>query len=169
MATIWFADRILRFLKFAVYSIKNTAITTPLIQGGTRIVLRKTPIRAVPDTHCFLWIPGIRATESHPFTTAATNSLELVVAAYDRFTRNLYEQALKNSDQALKASVDGPYWSVPGFIHFDKIIFVVDGSGASFTCRAAVDLLHKLGDSTRTIIDFIWVVRGQGKSVTLKC
>lgn len=167
-AAIWVADRILRFLKFALYSVGNMATITPLIHGGTRTVLRKTPIRAVPGIHCFLWIPGIRATESHPFTIVATNPLELVVAAYGGFTRDLHEQALKNPGQVLKASVDGPYGSVPDFISFDKTIFIAGGSGASFTCGAAVDLLRKLEDSTGTTIEFIWVAREQGKSVTLK-
>jgi hypothetical protein len=40
-AAIWVADRILRFLKFALYSVGNTATITPLIHGGTRIVLHR--------------------------------------------------------------------------------------------------------------------------------
>jgi hypothetical protein len=59
--------------------------------------------------------------------------------------------------------------SVSDFTSFGKIIFVAGGTGASFTCGAAVDLLRKLGDSTATTIEFIWVVREQGKSATFKC
>jgi len=162
-ASIWVADRILRFLKFAFYSVGNTATITPLLHGGTRIILRKTPIGAVPGTHCFLWIPGIRTTESHPFTIISTNPLEMVVAAYDGFTRDLHEQALRNPGQVLKTSVDGPYGSVPDFTNFDKVIFIAGGSGASFTCGVAVEALRKLGDSKASTIEFIWVVREQGK------
>jgi hypothetical protein len=96
-ASIWAAGRILRFIKFAVYSLGNTATITPLFHGGTRIILRKTPIWAVPGTHCFLWILGIRATESHPFTIISTNPLEMVVAAYDGFTHDLLEHAAEES------------------------------------------------------------------------
>jgi predicted ferric reductase len=162
--SIWFADRVLRFVKFTVYSIGNTATIAPLCHGGTRIVLRKPPIGAVPGTHCFLWIPAIRATESHPFTIIATNPLEMVVAAYDGFTRDLHEHAVKNPGHILKASVDGPYGSVPDFTSFDKVIFIAGGSGASFTCAVAVETLRKVGDSTTTTIEFIWVVREQGTS-----
>jgi hypothetical protein len=107
-ASIWVADRILRFFKFAFYSVGNTTTITSLIHGGTRIVLRKSPIRAVHGTHCFLWIADIRATESDPFAIVSTNPLELVIAAYNGFTLDLHEQALKSPGQALKASVDGP-------------------------------------------------------------
>ena len=164
-ASIWVVDRILRFVKFTVYSVGNAATITPLLHGGTRIVLRKTPIGAVPGTHCFLWIPGIRATESHPFTIISTNPLEFVVAAYDGFTRDLHEQALKTPGQALKASIDGPYGSMPDFTAFDKVIFIAGGSGASFTCGAAMETLRKLGDPTATTIEFIWAVREQGVSI----
>jgi len=163
-ASIWFADRALRFFKFAVYSVGNTATITPLLHGGTRIVLRKTPFGAIPGMHCFLWIPGIRSTESHPFTIISTNPLELVVAAYDGFTHDLHERSLENPGQVLKASVDGPYGSVPDFTMFNKVIFVAGGSGASFTCGVAVDTLRNLGNSTATTIEFIWVVREQGMS-----
>jgi predicted ferric reductase len=39
---------------------------------------------------------------------------------------------LKNPCRVLKASVDGPYGSVPDFTQFDKVIFIAGGSGASF-------------------------------------
>ena len=147
-----------------MYSVGNTATITPLLHGGTRIVLRKTPFGAVPGTHCFLWLPGVRSTESHPFTIISTNPLEMVVAAYDGFTRDLHERSLKNPGQELKASVDRPYSSVPDFTVFNKIILIAGGSGASFTCGVAVDTLRKLGHSRATTIDFIWVVRDQGMS-----
>ena len=167
-ASIWAADIILRSIKFAIYSLGNTATITPLLHGGTRIILRKTPIGAVPGTHCFLWIPGIRATESHPFTIISTNPFEMVVAAYDGFTRDLHKHALKNPGQVLKASIDGPYGSVPDFTQFDKVIFIAGGSGASFTCGTVVNTLLKLGDSTSTTIEFIWAVREQGMSSNFK-
>lgn len=117
----------------------------------------------MPGTHCFLWIPSIRAIESHPFTIFSTNPLEMVVAVYDGFARDLHEFALKNPGKLLKASVDGPYGIVPHFTTFDKIIFITGGSCASFTCGAAINVLQKLGDSTTTSIDFIWVAREQGE------
>jgi NAD(P)H-flavin reductase len=71
---------------------------------------------------------------------------------------------LKNSGQVLRASVDGPYGTVPDFTLYNKVLFIAGGSGASFTCGVAMDLLHKLGDSTTTTIEFVWVVKEQGES-----
>jgi len=163
-ASLWIADRTLRLFKLAFYGFGNTATITPLPYGATRIVMRKTPMGAVPGTHCFLWIPGVRATESHPFTILSTTPFEMVVAAYDGFTRDLHTRAMENPGQVLRASVDGPYGTVPDFTLYSKVLFIAGGSGASFTCGTAVNLLRRLGDSTSTTIEFVWVVKQQGKS-----
>ena len=127
-ASIWIADRALRFSKLSLFSFGNSATITPLPHGGTRIVLRKSPNRAVAGSHCFLWIPKIRATETHPFTILSTKPLELVIAAYDGFTRDLHAFALKNPGVDLKASIDGPYGTVPDFTVYTKVVFIAGGS-----------------------------------------
>ncbi|TVY30564.1 putative ferric reductase transmembrane component [Lachnellula hyalina] len=159
IGSLWFADRVIRSLRTLFFSFGNTATLTPLSHGGTRVVLRKSPGRAVPGTHCFLWIPGVRALESHPFTISSTKPLELVVAAYDGFTRDLHAAAVKNPGQTLKASIDGPYGNIPNFANFTKVVLIAGGSGASFTVGIAIDLLRKLGTSQTTTIEFIWTVR----------
>jgi hypothetical protein len=58
--------------------------------------------------------------------------------------------------------VDGPYGTVPSFTSFTTVIFIAGGSGASFTAGVAIDLLRKLGESTKTTIIFTWVVKDQG-------
>ena len=166
-ASVWVADRTLRFLKVSLFSFGNTATITPLPHGGTRIVLRKSPGRAVPGSHAFLWIPAIRAAETHPFTIVSTNPVEFVVAAYDGFTRDLHAYALKNPGKALKASMDGPYGNVPNFTDFTKVVFIAGGSGASFTFGVAIDLIRKLEESKKTTIDFIWTFKEQGKPIAL--
>jgi predicted ferric reductase len=93
IGSLWVADRAIRSLRTLFFSFGNTATLTPLPNGGTRVVLRKSPGRAVPGAHCFLWIPGVRTLESHPFTITSTKPLELVVAAYDGFTRDLHAVA----------------------------------------------------------------------------
>lgn len=87
-ASIWVFDRVLRFLRISLLSLGNTATVTPLPFGGTRIMLRRSPGCATPGSHCFLWIPGIRMAETHPFTVVSNNSLEFVIAACDGFTRS---------------------------------------------------------------------------------
>ncbi|PVH81985.1 hypothetical protein DL98DRAFT_621553 [Cadophora sp. DSE1049] len=162
--SIWSCDRILRGLRVLWYSYDNRATIIPLAHGGTRIILRRSPSRAVPGTHCFLWIPKIRLIETHPFTIVSNSptSLELVISAYDGFTNDLHNFAMKNPDAILRASIDGPYGAIPNFSKTaDKVILIAGGSGASFTFGIALDMVKKLGSKSKTTIEFIWTVREQ--------
>jgi predicted ferric reductase len=163
-ACIWVSDRILRFVKISFFTFGNTATITPLKCGGTRVVLRRWPSSARPGSHCFLWIPKIRLAETHPFTVVSASPLEFVIAACDGFTRDLHAFALKYPGRSLRASIDGPYGSAPDFTGATKVLFIAGGSGASFSLGAAVDLVHKLGDSRSTAIEVVWVVREPGRS-----
>ena len=164
---VWACDRLLRGARVLFYVHGNRATITPLPQGGTRIVLSRCPARAAPGNHCFLWIPQIRLLETHPFTivSATPSSMEFVVAAYDGFTNDLHRYATAHSGVTLRASVDGPYGTLSNFAEAaDKVVLIAGGSGASFTFGVAVDLVKKLGDSTKTTIEFIWAVKDHGKS-----
>ncbi len=165
MAGIWGADRCLRGLRILWYAYDNRATITPLPHGGTRIVISRSPSRSVPGTHCFIWVPKIRLIETHPFTIVQKTpySLELVISAYDGFTSDLHNYAVKYPGARLRASFDGPYGSLPNFSKIaDKLVLVAGGSGASFTFGVALDTLKKLKDSDKTTIEFIWTVREQG-------
>lgn len=164
---MWGVDRILRGLRILWYAYDNRATVTPLPLGGTRILLGRSPSRSVPGTHCFLWIPRIRAIETHPFTIVSKTpySLELVISAYDGFTNELHNYAVKNPGATLRASFDGPYGSLPDFAKVaDKIILFAGGSGASFTFGVALDTIRNLKSNSKTTIEFIWSVREQGIS-----
>ncbi|CZR64086.1 related to ferric-chelate reductase [Phialocephala subalpina] len=161
---MWGSDRTLRGLRILWYAYDNRATITPLPHGGTRIILRRSPSRSVPGTHCFLWIPKIRAIEMHPFTIVSKTpySLELVVAAYDGFTNDLHKYAVKHPGTSLRASFDGPYGSLPDFARVaDKVILIAGGSGASFTFGVALDICKKLRNTSEKTIEFIWTVREQ--------
>jgi predicted ferric reductase len=164
---MWSVDRLLRAWRLFWYSYDNRATVIPLPQGGTRIVLRRAPTRSVPGNHCFVWIPEIRAFETHPFTivSKSLNSIELVVAAYDGFTDDLHNFAVKHPGASLRASFDGPYGTVPIFSKSaDKVIFIAGGSGASFTFGVALDMVRKLDNNLpKPKIEFIWTVREPGK------
>ncbi|RKF77565.1 Ferric reductase transmembrane component 5 [Golovinomyces cichoracearum] len=151
---VWTLDRFLRFTKYFIYGLKNTAIITPLPHKGTRVVFSKFPKSAVPGQHFFIWLPGIRAFETHPFTCLSTNPGEFIISAHNGFTRSLYEHALKEPGAILRASLDGPYGTVPDLKVFSKVLFIAGGSGASSTCSLATHLVRKLEYSTKTSIDF---------------
>jgi predicted ferric reductase len=147
LGAMWSADRLLRVWRLFWYSCDNRATLIPLPHGGTRIVLRRAPTRSVPGNHCFVWIPEIRAFETHPFTIVSKtlSSIELVVAAYDGFTDDLHNFAVKHPGASLRASFDGSYGTIPDFSRSaDKVIFIAGGSGASFTFGVALDMVRKL-------------------------
>jgi predicted ferric reductase len=166
-------DRLLRAWRLLWYGYGNRATLVPLPHGGTRIVLHRVPTRAIPGNHCFVWIPEIRAFETHPFTivSKSPSSIELVVAAYDGFTDDLHNFAVKHPDASLRASFDGPYGTVTNFAKCaDKVMLIAGGSGASFTFGVALNMVRELSDNLpKPKIDFIWTVREPGKRALGAC
>lgn len=160
---IWFLERIVRFIRIVTNSTNNRVTLVPLPNGGTRVTLAKAPLGSAPGKHGFLWIPAVRAAETHPFTIVATNPLEFVVAAHDGFTRTLHKYALQSPGVELKASVEGPYGAFPDASEYDKVVLVAGGSGASFTVGAALNMLQKLGEDDEKEVVFIWMIKNQSK------
>ncbi|KAI1002016.1 hypothetical protein K3495_g6187 [Podosphaera aphanis] len=156
---IWGLDRLLRVVNLCIFS--NTATITPLPHGGVRIVLSRAPKSAVPGNHLFVWLPAIRAFETHPFTCISTTPMEFIVSAHGGFTRDLHDRAMREPGAVFRASVHGPYGSVPDFSVFDRIVFIAGGSGASYTCALATDLLRKIGPSRNITIDFTLVLKNK--------
>ncbi|RKF64338.1 Ferric/cupric reductase transmembrane component 2 [Erysiphe neolycopersici] len=157
--SIWAVDRLLRLAKYVTSSYKNFVTITPLPYNGTRVVFSKPLKSAIPGQHYFIWIPGIRTFESHPFTCLSAETGEFIIAAQSGFTQKLYQRALKEPGSILKASMDGPYGNPPNLMGFTKVLFIAGGSGASYTCSLAVDLVRKLGHSTKTSLDFTLVLK----------
>ncbi|KAF5663374.1 ferric-chelate reductase [Fusarium heterosporum] len=158
-AGIWGVERILRLTRIIFNSINNTVILTPLPNGGTRVILTKAPRGSFSGKHGYLWTPAVRALETHPFTMVSTDPLEFVVAAYDGFTRALHKYALENPGIELKASVEGPYGSLPDFRSYGRVMLIAGGSGASFTIGAALNMLKTLDVGAKIDIEFIWMIR----------
>ncbi len=160
--SMWFCDRAIRTGRTLWFTYRNSASVTPLPHGGVRIVLARNPRRARPGTHLFLWIPKVRLFETHPFTITSTDPLELVISAHDGFTKDLFNYASKHPDTRLRASMDGPYGTLPNFAEYINVVLIAGGSGASFTFGIAVDLLSTLSPESGSRINFVWVVREKG-------
>ena len=158
----WFLDRTFRSAKIIWHFYGNTATTIALPNDATRVVLRRS-IKASPGAHAFLWIPSIRAAETHPVTLVSTNPVEFVLKAHDGFTSDLLKHALKAPDAKLRCSLDGPYGATPNFKTFDKVVLVAGGSGASFAFAIATDIARNAPRAQRISVDFVWVVRFQGQ------
>jgi predicted ferric reductase len=165
MAGLWFSDRLLRAVRLIVNSINNEATLHPLPNGGTRIVLKKPLLRARPGKHCFVWLPKIRAIETHPFTIVSSEPMELVINTYSGFTRDLHRFATDHPGASIKVSVEGPYGTFPDPMDYDKVLLVAGGSGATFTFGLAVNMLKRMSETSKQRMEFIWAVRGHGKSL----
>ena len=162
--SLWAADKLFRWTRFLLYSVNNTATLTPLPNGGTRVELAKTPIGAAPGKHIFLWIPGVRSLQMHPFSIISTHPLELVINSYSGFTKALHKKARENPGIVLRASMEGPYGKFPDPLDYDKIVLIAGGSGGSFTFGLAVNALERMTAESRQEIEFVWAVRETGES-----
>lgn len=158
-ATMWFTDRVIRAARALYYLPNNYATVHPLPHGGTKIVMKKVPTRADGGKHFFVWIPRVRAFEMHPFTVVGTQPLEFIVKSHDGFTRDLHKYAADHPGATLRASVDGPYGTFPDPLHYDKIVLIAGGGGASFTFGLAVNALERMKEGSNTEIVFIWTVK----------
>ncbi|KAK2596642.1 hypothetical protein QQS21_006263 [Conoideocrella luteorostrata] len=156
---MWGLDRIIRLFRLMIHSTNNTATLTPLPNGGTRVTLSKMPMGAISGKHAFLWIPRIRLFETHPFTIASADPLEFVIASQVGFTGDLHKYALANPGVPLKASIEGPYGTVPDPSAFETVVLVAGGSGASFTIGLAHAVLRRITRNTTKRVVFIWVVK----------
>ncbi|KAI0107018.1 ferric reductase NAD binding domain-containing protein [Nemania sp. FL0031] len=168
---LWFSDRLLRGVRLLCNLLNNEAMITALpgIDGGdkcgTRVLLKKPFARATPGAHCFLWVPGVRAFETHPFTIVSNgpDGLELVAQTEDGFTRSLYEMA-QAGKSGIWAAADGPYGAVHDLADYDKILLVAGGSGVTFALGLALNALESRSASVgvekqQQEISLIWATR----------
>ncbi|KAI1126535.1 ferric reductase transmembrane component 5 [Nemania abortiva] len=169
---LWFSDRLVRGARLLCNMLNNEAKLTVLsgIDDGdkcaTRVLLKKPLARATPGSHCFLWIPAVRAFETHPFTIVSNGpeGLELVAQAEDGFTRSLYEMA-QAGKSGVWAAADGPYGSAPDLTDYSKLVLIAGGSGVTFTLGLALNALERRSASTdgeekqQQEISLIWATR----------
>ncbi|KAK7423746.1 hypothetical protein QQX98_000936 [Neonectria punicea] len=160
-AVLWGLDRLIRAMSLVSNLHKNEAAIYPLQKGGIRLLFKRPAAKAVPGSHCFVWIPGIRAFEGHPFTVVSNTSsgLELIIKTYDGFTKDLYAYACLNPGTSIQASIEGTYGSFPNLAHYDRIILVAGGSGAAFTFPLVNSLLRDFEPGSTQLVDFIWAVK----------
>jgi len=158
LGTLWCIDRLIRTVRMLYYSQGNTVSLIPLPNGSTRVVFKRH-INCDPGSHAFVWIPAIRAFETHPFTIASATNTEFVVRKQTGFTADLHEYAQKHPNGELRAFFDGPYGTVPNFHAFEKVVLLAGGSGASFTFAVALDFITQTKNKRTKAIEFVWVVK----------
>lgn len=125
----------------------------------------QTPIahaKRLDIEHCYVWLPRIRAFETHPFTIVASEPMELIINSYSGFTGDLHRYASENPGASLAVSVEGPYGTFPDPMDYDKVVLVAGGSGATFTIALAADMIRRLSSESTKKIEFIWATKGRG-------
>ncbi|KAF5563622.1 ferric-chelate reductase [Fusarium phyllophilum] len=160
--SVWTVDRLIRLTKLFRNLVNNSATFYPLHTRGTRIVLKKPGMGdALPGSHCFLWIPGLRMFETHPFTIVSNDSsgLELVMKSHEGFTKAVGNFASKHHRTTVWASIDGPYGSLPDTNSYDRLILIAGGSGAAFTFGVMNRIMMHHEKLAVQSIEFVWAVR----------
>lgn len=158
-AGLWFVDQSLRISRWFYYGVGNHCTLTALAHGATRVTMHRG-IRARPGSHAFVWIPGVKSFQRHPFTLVSTDPMEFVIKARDGFSKALHEHACQFPRGKFRASVDGPYGQVPNLTGYQKLVFIAGGSGATFTIALALDWARQSrAPGAYQSLDFIWVIR----------
>nr|POF01263.1 ferric reductase transmembrane component 5 [Quercus suber] len=157
--SLFLVDRICRASRWLYYGYGNYATLKALPEGATRVTLQRA-LPAAPGSHAFLYIPGVRAFETHPFSLFSTKPVEFVVNARDGFTRSLHQTAVVNSGKKFRASVEGPYGQPPAVLNFDNVVIIAGGSGATFCLSLALSWVRqperrKPGSS----LTFVWAIK----------
>lgn len=162
-AGLWVLDRFVRVANLVANCYKTEANMHPLPNGGLRLIVKGPRRRVVPGEHVFIWIPRIRALQTHPFTvvSSTTSGLEIVVRPHRGFTRDMYAFAVSNPGSPVRASIEGPYGSLRDLGHFDKMVLIAGGSGAAFTFGLTNALLSSIEPGESPCVELFWSVRSR--------
>jgi predicted ferric reductase len=160
-------DRSIRLSRLIYYLPLNTATLTPLrASNATRVTLSRSMAYAAPGSHAFLYIPSIRACQTHPFTMVSRDPVEFVISARNGFTKDLFKAACERPGRKVRTGIEGAYGCVPKTLGYDRVVLFAGGSGVTFTFALAVDWAKKQDAESKQSLDFIWSVRTAGESKT---
>jgi hypothetical protein len=163
--SIYTLDRALRISRFLHYLPTNTATLTPLVSSNaTRVTLTRSMAHSAPGSHAFLYMPGIRACQTHPFTMVSRDPVEFVISARNGFTKDLFKAACEKPGRIVRTGLEGAYGCVPDVMRYDRVVLFAGGSGATFAFALAVDWAKKQDVESKKSLEFIWSVRTAGKS-----
>jgi predicted ferric reductase len=163
--SLWAADRLFRLSRWAYFAFGNYCTLTPLSNNITKVTLHRSLLAGRPGSHAFVWIPGVRAFEAHPFTMVSNDPVEFLIKARDGFTKDLYRKACDKPGKKFRTTIDGPYGNAPDLDeNYDRLLLVAGGSGVTFTMALALAWARKQQQvSNSSFLDFVWVVRDLGE------
>lgn len=162
-AAIFLLDRLIRVMRLLINRWNQRATLSPLPGGGTLVTLSRPVSRAVPGKFALLMIRKAGFLQTHPFTIVSLDPVKFILDSHTGFTARLHNMAAKEPGITLKATIDGPYGTLPKFENYNRVILIAGGTGASFTFAVAMELLRKLKPTHNTTIEFVWALRQRCK------
>jgi NAD(P)H-flavin reductase len=155
--------------------VGDDATVTLLPENAVKVTI-STQVKWKPGQYVYLRMPGIAATESHPFTVSSLCSddlpseygegfrdMILVLRPFAGFTRRLAESAAaKGPYHVYRAFVDGPYGGTKRRLEsFDSVVLIAGGSGITALVSQLLDLIKRMRDGkaiTRSV-RVVWALR----------
>ncbi|KAL8915299.1 MAG: hypothetical protein Q9171_000169 [Xanthocarpia ochracea] len=142
------------------------SLTIPLTNSTSNISRRKFH----PGQHIYLSFPTHQSRlRLNPFTIAnlpqKTNQICLILRTRNGTTRNLSSIIGPNRTTItnIPLSIEGPYGAAahfPDFLHYDRILFVAGGVGATFTLPIYKSLIARGLEASK--MRFVWAVKNVG-------
>ncbi|CAK1361243.1 Ferric/cupric reductase transmembrane component 1 [Cercospora beticola] len=114
--------------------------------------------------HVYLYMPGLRPLEFHPFTIASTTAsrgLDLLIQARSGFSRTLYKSADRRagSNPRHRAFISGPWGTPPDISHCETAVLIACSTGATFIVPILQDLMQR--ETCLRKIHLHWIIRSQ--------
>ncbi|WWD05749.1 hypothetical protein V865_003832 [Kwoniella europaea PYCC6329] len=182
---VWAMDRFIRVIRVIVLTYKalsksgvNTNATIPWSPSDQRGLIRlsiTTSIKIIPQPgqYYFIYTPySLKPWENHPFTLASwtvnahDSTLNFLVAPLKGATKRWQKKILKNQERKvdMRLLLEGPYGHTNPVEQYDKVLFLVGGSGIT----SILPYLYKLKlisiqvpEPTVREIRVIWIVKDQ--------
>ncbi|KAL8863664.1 MAG: hypothetical protein Q9178_000347 [Gyalolechia marmorata] len=141
------------------------SLTIPFINSTSNLSRRNFH----PGQHIYLSFPIHQSRlRLNPFTIAnlpqKTNHIRLILRTRNGTTRNLSSiiGPNKTTRTNIPLSIEGPYGAAanfPDFLHYDRILFVAGGVGATFTLPIYQSLIARGLDASK--MRFVWAVKNE--------
>ncbi|WVW80127.1 hypothetical protein I302_102102 [Kwoniella bestiolae CBS 10118] len=186
---VWAMDRFIRVIRVIVLTYKalgksghNTIATIPWSpspsstkeNGLIRLsITTSTRIVPQPGQYYFIYTPySLKPWENHPFTLASwgvnqnDTTLNFLVAPLKGATRRWQGKILQNQDRKidLRLLLEGPYGHTNLIERFDRVLFVVGGSGITSILPYLYKLRHlsiELPEPTVKSIRVVWIIKSR--------
>lgn len=114
--------------------------------------------------HIYLYMPGLRPLEFHPFTISSTSGngqLSMIIQARSGFSRSLHKSAAKGVQRSWRrrAFISGPWGTPPNVSHYETAVFIACSTGATFIVPLLQDVLRR--ESCLRNVTLHWIIRSE--------